>query len=497
MSGQKTKTSQLDELSMHGAFHAPNAAVHEPIQSHPPVSEPTPILPHGTDEEGEMAKADLYKIATYSTKLFKKLDNNTQLESWVQAKITKAADYIASVYHYIEYEMEFSEYGKKLDNAEVFNEETRAILKNKLMEAKAKIKELKKLQADKVSKKKETECMKETSEEKKKAYRDAAGKDMQKAAKAGDKATISKRLKGVSKSLKESILDESYEHLIHEIANVLVQKGIHSDGITAPEDVLHGLHGSHRLTALWSQVSEDEQWDLVDHIANLVYDANPGSEFDNEDEGLYEGRKNKPDFLDLDKDGNKKEPMKKAAKEKKLDELSKETLKSYADKRGDQYFTQKKPVGFKELDKYDLGLKKLKKKEKEAEVNEAAPSAGLSAKKKSATVKKAKAGGDIGKKGKGFEKVASKAAEKYGSKEKGEKVAAAAMWKNIKREDQVAEAVKKAKKDYDGDGKIESGKAEYMGSKDKAIKSAKKEKECVKESSDLTRMKEFLTRLNG
>ena len=29
---------------------------------------------------------------------------------------------------------------------------------------------------------------------------------------------------------------------------------------------------------------------------------------------------------------------------------------------------------------------------------------------------------------------------------------------------------KKADKDYDGDGKIESGTAEYMGSKDKAIK---------------------------
>ena len=33
---------------------------------------------------------------------------------------------------------------------------------------------------------------------------------------------------------------------------------------------------------------------------------------------------------------------------------------------------------------------------------------------------------------------------------------------------------KKADKDYDGDGKIESGTAEYMGSKDKAIKKAMK-----------------------
>lgn len=61
------------------------------------------------------------------------------------------------------------------------------------------------------------------------------------------------------------------------------------------------------------------------------------------------------------------------------------------------------------------------------------PSAGLTKKEKSAVAKKAKSGKDIGKKGKGFEKVAKAAEKKYGSKEAGEKVAAAAMWKNIKR----------------------------------------------------------------
>lgn len=61
------------------------------------------------------------------------------------------------------------------------------------------------------------------------------------------------------------------------------------------------------------------------------------------------------------------------------------------------------------------------------------PSAGLTKKEKSDVVKKAHAGKDIGKKGPGFEKVAKAAEKKYGSKEAGEKVAAAAMWKNIKR----------------------------------------------------------------
>ena len=40
---------------------------------------------------------------------------------------------------------------------------------------------------------------------------------------------------------------------------------------------------------------------------------------------------------------------------------------------------------------------------------------------------------------------------------------------------------KKAKKDYDGDGKIESGKDEYFGSRDKAIKKAMAKKGMKKE----------------
>ena len=63
------------------------------------------------------------------------------------------------------------------------------------------------------------------------------------------------------------------------------------------------------------------------------------------------------------------------------------------------------------------------------EIDELAPSAGMTAKEKSAVVKKAKAGKDIGKKGPGFAKVEKAAEKEYGSKEAGQKVAAAAMWK--------------------------------------------------------------------
>jgi hypothetical protein len=56
------------------------------------------------DHEAKMAKAELYKLAQYSAKLFKMIDEGDELQGWVQAKITKASDYISSVYHYLEYE---------------------------------------------------------------------------------------------------------------------------------------------------------------------------------------------------------------------------------------------------------------------------------------------------------------------------------------------------------------------------------------------------------
>lgn len=61
-------------------------------------------IPQHDDHEAKMARADLYKLAQYSAKLFKMIEEGEELDGWVQAKITKASDYISSVYHYLEYE---------------------------------------------------------------------------------------------------------------------------------------------------------------------------------------------------------------------------------------------------------------------------------------------------------------------------------------------------------------------------------------------------------
>ena len=50
----------------------------------------------------------------------------------------------------------------------------------------------------------------------------------------------------------------------------------------------------------------------------------------------------KPDFLDLDKDGNKKEPMKKAAKDKKVAEVSNRTKQDYVDAAQTRQVSDKK-----------------------------------------------------------------------------------------------------------------------------------------------------------
>jgi hypothetical protein len=60
------------------------------------------------DHEVQMARADLYKLAKYAIKLHEMLKTVSEaegIEGWQQAKITKAADYLGSVYHSLDYDM--------------------------------------------------------------------------------------------------------------------------------------------------------------------------------------------------------------------------------------------------------------------------------------------------------------------------------------------------------------------------------------------------------
>tara|TARA_R110000824_G_scaffold247589_1_gene436631 strand:- start:1736 stop:2056 length:321 start_codon:yes stop_codon:yes gene_type:complete len=69
------------------------------------------------DNEGDMAKNQLYHIARNAMMLHDSLKEEDQLEGWVQSKITKAADYMKAVADYLEYEM-----GVKMMDPEKIND---------------------------------------------------------------------------------------------------------------------------------------------------------------------------------------------------------------------------------------------------------------------------------------------------------------------------------------------------------------------------------------
>ena len=62
------------------------------------------------DHEIQLARAELYKAAKYSIKLhelLKTMSEQEGLDGWVSAKITKASDYLSTVYHHLDYATKF------------------------------------------------------------------------------------------------------------------------------------------------------------------------------------------------------------------------------------------------------------------------------------------------------------------------------------------------------------------------------------------------------
>jgi hypothetical protein len=53
------------------------------------------------DDEADMAYSQLSNIKRLSTELHDMIDSEEQLDAWVQAKLTKAEDYLQSVYGYL------------------------------------------------------------------------------------------------------------------------------------------------------------------------------------------------------------------------------------------------------------------------------------------------------------------------------------------------------------------------------------------------------------
>lgn len=84
-----------------GGFDMPKFDVEDDDQfdddHNPEESDPSEI---------HMALAELKKLSEYADKLYDKINDLDGLEGWVASKITKASDYISSVYHWIDYEQD-------------------------------------------------------------------------------------------------------------------------------------------------------------------------------------------------------------------------------------------------------------------------------------------------------------------------------------------------------------------------------------------------------
>jgi hypothetical protein len=251
------------------------------------------LIPSDRDHEGKMARADLFKLAQYSFKLFKMLDDHQQLDGWVQAKITKSADYIASVYHYLEYEMKFSEYGQRLENSDIYVEEIKNIYSNKLTEAKKKMDKLRAAMSKK-------DRVEEGFADLEKYMKD---KEKSKGTGKFDKKKISTGTVYTKKAEKD------VEDNDDDVKQKKVKEGW-DDMMKAVKDRAGPQPSGGSGIKKGSRYGGSKQVDAP--------------EKDDEDEKPKKNKKvkeaAKPDYLDFDKDGNKKEPMKKALKDKKVKE---------------------------------------------------------------------------------------------------------------------------------------------------------------------------------
>jgi hypothetical protein len=290
--------------------------------------------------------------------------------------------------------MEFSEYGKRIENSDMYSESQKIELKGKLMEAKAIVAKIKKEQAAKLSGKKVDEGqdeLKKTGDSFKTQHGVATKTD------TGIKHTRTSKLED----------DEDYvaPKKPSKAAKTAAEKKADKEKeIKLPKPAkgtrISGMKDGQKFEKTVKEEKSSTGGEITRSKGVTRHTHNP-DRFSDEPHG---------------------EPASKAK--------SQSAAEKAADKAADKKTEKEGKAWEKAHGKGSVTRVKDGKK-----VDESAPSAGMTKGEKSAVVKKAKAGEDIGKPGKSFDKVAKAA----GGGEKGKKIAAAAMWKNAKKK--VAEGI--------------------------------------------------------
>jgi len=289
------------------------------------------------DSEVRMARAELYRAAKNSMKLFEMIQEGQELEGWVSAKITKAADYLDSVYHYMEYQVKFGQGGTASSLDDITSDATMAV-KSEVSEEDDE-KEMKesayqqKLQAllegaMKKVKGKKAEEKKDEKMDEATGFR-AGDKKKGKVEKTTRKAYFLKfekdgRTKGVTmvadegESLGDMKDRAKRENMGWSLVSVrekeAVEESKHEDAKNAEEEKRKKEEKKKKIAKIVDEGKSEAQKAAQEKFKAMISKKKGDKKDDKE---VKEAKKAKPDFLDVDKDGDKKEPMKKAVADKK------------------------------------------------------------------------------------------------------------------------------------------------------------------------------------
>lgn len=317
------------------------------------------------DHEVQMARSDLYKIAKYAVELHDMLKSVSEAEGmqgWQQAKITKAADYLGSVYHSMDYdtnvdvnesedldENRLKAVGGMIDDTvnaarhmfkrakNIKLSDVQSELKKFIVASQGGVAELRRARAQS------------------KLYRSATEASN---AAANLQVAMNKQPKLFAKVFKKyGITEQEVAKIIEDVINPQHTKATSGMGRkTADMISADKIAIAKKLVRIKNTADEDADMALRFIILAIIagffvagekvayrdekvdekkqIDRNGDGKNDWEDVKLArkaaaaaaekknakvdEGKKKaKPDFLDVDKDGNKKEPMKKALQDKK------------------------------------------------------------------------------------------------------------------------------------------------------------------------------------
>jgi hypothetical protein len=240
------------------------------------------------DNEPRMIKKDIYNMGKYAMEIYKKLDKydnmggEVDFPHWWQSKITKAKSMLQSAYDYLDGEEKISQIDAIMEEDELTKSE-----KNKLKKVSSQLK--KSVKAHDKQSKIIDKAISETGQE-------IAKKNMD----------DYKRLNELVKAALMGPINETLDDKVYDLVDRMLDAMGGSDNLL--EELIRAMSTKDAMFYLSAIARDYGMFDDAEEISE---------------------KKAKPDFLDLDGDGDKEESMKKAAADKK--KMDEESTSKYDD----------------------------------------------------------------------------------------------------------------------------------------------------------------------